>query len=88
MGIKKDIPSARFVYLYRDPRDQVASWLRTPVHLHTPYAAIQKWKLEQDQCLHLLHFYGLDMFLVKYEDLISNTESFSSNLLNYLDMPV
>lgn len=88
LGILKDIPEAKFVYLYRDPRDQVASWLRSPIHLHTPYRAVRKWSAEQDACLTLKYFYGLSMHFVKYESLVDSPEHTMKELLNFLNLPL
>lgn len=88
LGILKDIPKAKFIYLYRDPRDQVASWMRTPIHIHTPYVAIRKWKEEQTKILELKDFYKVDMYFLKYENLVDNPEKEMSELLNYLELPI
>jgi hypothetical protein len=88
LGILKDFPDAKFIFLYRDPRDQVASWLRSPIHLHTPYKAIVKWDNEQRACLQLRDFYQVDMHLVKYEDLVDDTEKVMTGVLKYLGFEI
>ncbi len=84
LGILKDIPGVKFIYLYRDPRDHVASWLRTPIHLHTPFKAISKWTREQEACLQLHRFYNIDMHFIKYEDLVADTSRVMADLLKFL----
>ncbi|UII31665.1 sulfotransferase [Fulvivirga ulvae] len=88
LAILKDLPDAKFIYLYRDPRDHVASWLRTPLFMHTAYSVITKWKKEQRDILNLHNLYNVDMCFVKYEDLISNTESVMTNVLGYINLKV
>jgi hypothetical protein len=88
LGILKDIPEAKFIYLYRDPRDHVSSWMRTPIHLHTPYVVVNKWRREQEEILKLRDFYGVDICFIKYEDLVMSTEKEMSRLLSFLSFPV
>lgn len=88
LGLIKDIPEIKFVYLYRDPRDQVASWLRTPIHLHTPYAAIKKWNNEQNEIFRLKKFYNIDFFSIKYEEFVDDTPKVISELLKYLNLKI
>ena len=88
LGILKDIPDSKFIYLYRDPRDQVASWMKTPLFLHSPYDAIQKWKSEQEDILALKYFYQLDMCSIKYEDLVDNPEKEITRVLNFIGVEV
>jgi hypothetical protein len=75
---------AHFIYLYRDPRDHVASWLRDPLHLKNAKEAAEKWKKEQLMCQVLIHTFKLPVCHLKYEDLISNTETEVTRVLNYL----
>lgn len=72
-GIMAHVPQARFIWIYRNPLDQVASWMKTPVHIRTPYAAARKWEADQSACLQLAKFYGAQVHRVAYEDLIENT---------------
>ena len=88
LGILKDIPNAKFVYLYRDPRDQVASWLRTPLHLHTPFAAVNKWNVEQNEIFKLGTFYKVHFYSLKYEDLVDDPQGSISAVLEFLDLPI
>lgn len=80
------LDTIKYIYLYRDPRDHVASWMRTPLFMHTPYDVILKWKREQEKILkiakkHKVHF-------ISYEDLISNTPRSMAALLNFLEISV
>lgn len=87
LGILKDFPEAKFVYLYRDPRDQVASWLRSPIHLHTPLRAAKKWVEDQKASLQLAEFYGVSMYRMAYETLVDTPEEAMRGLLDFLALP-
>jgi hypothetical protein len=86
LGILKDIPNALFVYLYRDPRDQVASWMRSPIHLHTPYQAAAKWVDDQRACLQLGDFYGLTIHPIQYEVLVDKPQETMEKLFDFLGL--
>lgn len=81
-------PGAKFIYLYRDPRDHVASWVKNPLFLKTPYDAIRKWNEEQIKCQEIMANGQNRFFSVKYEDLITNTERVMTDLLLSFDEPV
>lgn len=86
--IKEILPGAKFVYLYRDPRDHVASWMRTPLFMHTPYQIIRKWVNEQQKCIMLENSYGFDLHHIRYEDLITKPEKTMTELQLFLEIPV
>lgn len=81
-----EYPGTRFVHLYRDPRDQVASWMRKPLHLLTPRKAIQKWVDEQEEIQKLILAWGLPVYQLSYEQLIQDTKSTLSGLLQWLGL--
>ena len=84
LEIKLQIPNAKFIYLYRDVRDHVASWMKTPLFLHTPFDAAQKWSVEQKKILRLIKSRGVVMHRISYEELIQNPTSTMKNLFEYL----
>lgn len=88
LGIAKDIPNAKFIYLYRDPRDHVSSWMKSPLFLHTPYEAIIKWKTEQEEILLLKEFFCLDIYDLKYEDLIEKPEMQMTKVLEFIGVNI
>src|SRR5690606_14658066 len=80
------LENIKYIYLYRDPRDHVASWMRTPLFMHTAYDVINKWIKEQNIIFkiaktHKVHF-------ISYESLIENTEKEMTEVLNFLDLPI
>lgn len=81
-------PSAKFVYLCRDPRDYVASFMRVPFGFDTPYDAARNWKCEQETCISLIETFGLEAFTVRYEDLVGRTAEVLAGLLSFVGAPI
>lgn len=79
-------PKLKGLYLYRDPRDHVSSWMRTPLFMHTPFQIIKKWNTNQDKCLELINKYPNNIHKVKYEELITEPEKIMSRLLSFLEL--
>ncbi|WP_353777940.1 sulfotransferase [Winogradskyella sp. 3972H.M.0a.05] len=73
-----------FIYLYRDPRDQAVSWLKTPLFLHTAFDIAMKWRTEQAKVRSLQK--EIDMFSLSYEELIENTKKTMTELLAYVGL--
>ena len=86
--IKSVYPKTRFIYMLRDPRDHVRSWMKRPIYLLTPLEAVKKWKKDQNEILRLHFSGGIDWHMVKYEDLISDPKDVMSRLLLFLNEPV
>jgi hypothetical protein len=87
-SIIHNLRGVKFIYLYRDPRDQVASWMRNPLFLLTPKMAICKWVEEQQAIKQLIDAWQLNPVFVKYEELVSDTERVMQNLLEQVGLPV
>lgn len=85
--LRAELPNAKFIHMVRDPRDQVASWMKKPIHLFTPYDAVQHWVKEQDLYLDALWSKNLDCVSIKYEDLISEPQSTMEKVFAYLKIP-
>lgn len=83
--IKKELPSAKFLYIVRDPREQVASCKRTPLQFQHPYDAIIHWNKVQNACIDLLFGNPDSVYLIKYEELIENVEKVMTNVLTFLN---
>lgn len=77
----------KFIYLYRDPRDYTASWMRLSHNTLTPYRAALRWASEQEKCDELIHGFNLKAHPIRYEELISNTEQVMQGALRYIDEP-
>ena len=81
-------PATLFIYLYRDPRDQVASWMRRPLLLHSPLLAANKWKKEQLAISALSRGWGLPLIPVPYEALVSSPAEVMGRVLEALSLPI
>ena len=82
------LPKAKFIYLHRDPRDHAASWLRTPLFLHTPFDIIKKWVKEQEICISLLKLYPNHIIKISYEEIIDDPQKAMTTILNFLNAPI
>jgi hypothetical protein len=80
--------SAKYVYLCRDPRDYVASFMRVPFGFDTPYDAARNWLREQEKCISLIETFGLEALRIRYEDLVGQTAEVMTDLLSFLGEPV
>jgi hypothetical protein len=81
-------PDAKFIYLYRDPRDYVASWMKVPLGYESPEKAIKVWAGEQLKCDQVINVFGLSCYRLKYEDLIADTPGCMSEVLKFIGEPV
>jgi len=70
------IPTAKFIFLYRDPRDFVLSQLKRPLQIkNIPYLATL-WKQEQIKVIQGINFEEIKdrSYSISYEDFIENEE--------------
>ena len=84
--INAAFPDASFVYLVRDARDVVASWLRSPPHFGGTAHAAEVWAREQEEALlaySVLRPAGR-MHLLHYEDLVNEPEGTLAELCRFL----
>lgn len=87
-NFKAHLPNAKFIYMTRDGRDVAASMLKGKLHEFHIYNVAKRWAHEQKLCLNAYSdpIMNDQMFMIKYEDLIENTESVLSNLMNFLGL--
>ncbi len=85
---RAELKNVKFIHLVRDPRDHVASWMRRPINLYTPYDAIIKWRSEQKCLIDAIKARGLNCISIKYEDLISNTRKIMNDVLGFIDVEI
>jgi len=82
--IRDYFPGSRIIYLYRDPRDYVASWVKKPFFIRTAYDAITNWVREQDTIDVLINTHGIDVYSVSYEELVQNPSVVMVRILEYI----
>lgn len=72
--IVSSIPDARFIYLYRDPRDVVLSEICRPRVPRSVYRAACRWRDEQDRIIRAVHepLVAARTLRVSYEELVAN----------------
>lgn len=85
--INKFFPDSKFVYLIRDPRDMALSWKASKSHVGGFLSAARQWKKDQQNSLKLTACISEDnLYILKYEDLISNTSYHLKKLCKYLGL--
>jgi len=82
------MPSAKFIYLYRDPRDVAASWMKVPLGFKNVNEAAVHWSKEQTKCLKVIKSFGLPAQMISYEALIENTPKEMTRLLEGLNLEI
>jgi len=87
-AFRAELPDVKFVHLVRDPRDHVASWMKRPIRLLTPYDAVMKWKEEQETFIDAVSTRELQAISIRYEDLITDTPGVMTKVLNYIGVEV
>lgn len=88
LDIASHIPSARFIYLYRDPRDFVLSQIKRPGVIKSVARFSKLWKYEQTKSIAVaeqLKSDGKCSFL-SYEDLISDENGSINRVLSFLKL--
>jgi hypothetical protein len=86
--VRTHMQNAKFVYMTRDGRDVAASMLTGGVHEFHVYNAAQRWALDQRYCLCAFSdpMIRNQTFMLKYEDLIENTESTMRRLMSFVGL--
>lgn len=77
-------PDSRFLYLVRDPRDYVCSWMNVPLLNNTPFRSASCWTREQRACLEVERLHPDRVHRVYYEGLIQDTEATMTEVLTFL----
>lgn len=82
--ILQKIPNARFIHLYRNPLDVVASWKRSALSNMTARIQADKWVSEQKEVWVAKNTFSIPFFNISYEELVSNPHSKMMELFNFL----
>lgn len=86
--IRSELSNVLFVYLYRDPRDVVSSWMKNKMLFYLPADAAWSWKKEQRICIEMDKVFDIDLLHVRYEDLIKDTPAVMDRLLKQTGLNV
>lgn len=79
-------PDTKFIYLVRDGRDVALSFLRVPTGPNTLTDAASLWTREQQECIRLHNLYPDNVFMLRYEDILTDTESQIVSLCQFLGL--
>jgi len=86
--ISTHMPNAKYIYMARDGRDVAASMINGGIQEFHVYNAAQHWAQDQKYCLCALSdpVIRSQMFMLKYEDLIGNTEEIIRQLMEFIGL--
>jgi hypothetical protein len=82
--LKQHYPGAKFIHVIRDPRAVVSSLIRSNVHHSNAYFAARRWLRDTSAGLRLEETYPDDVFALRYEHFILNTEALLRQVCDFL----
>jgi len=86
--VRKYYPRARFIYMVRDCRDVAASAKKTIFNRYCVYYTARLWKKEQQTGIYWLSKLPKEeIFLLRYEDLLSGPDAAVRDLCAFLNEP-
>ena len=88
LDIVAQIPSARFIHLYRDPRDVVLSNIGRPRSSNSVIEHARLWEYEQVRSIRMAAALGAKCASVSYEALIADERRVLERLCGFLDVPM
>ncbi len=86
-AIKYSLPDARFIYLFRDGRDYACSMRKVGTSSLHIYSIAKEWQKEQQACLQAYFTFRDGVYLLRYEDLVTNPEATLRKVCEFLDEP-
>ena len=87
-SVRRYYPSSKFLYLVRDGRDVAASAKKSIFNRYCVYYTAQVWKKEQQIGIYWLNKLDKDnIFLLKYEDLLSDPKGTVRSVCSFLNEP-
>lgn len=82
-----EIPDAKFIYLYRDPRDYTLSQKKRTLVTNNIYAIANMWKTEQIKCLSVAKQLNSEqIFILSYEDFITDEYNLLAKIFDFLNI--
>jgi len=81
-------PDSKFIYIYRDPRDVVASWLTTPVWHTNPISPALHWDQLNSRILSLEKQYPENIYRISYNELTMRTQDCMRKALYFCNIPI
>lgn len=84
--LKQHYPAARFIHVIRDPRAVASSLIRSNVHYSNAYYAARRWLRDVKAGLELQEKYPADVLNVRYEDLVSDPETWLRQICAFLQV--
>lgn len=83
--IKSFIPNAKFIYLYRDPRDYCLSQKKRTLQTDSVIKIAKLWRQEQEKSISaLFHLGATNIVFLSYEDLITKPHQQIKRICDFL----
>ena len=79
--------TTKYIHLIRDGRDVFSSFKKATIGPKHPYFAAKQWEEQQDILEKFSHKFPWKVLIVKYEDLIGNTQSEFKKICDFLNIP-
>jgi hypothetical protein len=86
-AIRDTLPKARFLYLARDGRDYACSMRRVHMGHGNIFDIARLWRNEQRRCLQVYFTLTEAVHIVRYEELVSQTELTLNAICDFLEEP-
>ncbi|MCW5907961.1 MAG: sulfotransferase [Chitinophagales bacterium] len=84
---KKEYPELKLLFVVRDPRAVVHSFRSSPGFVSYIPEIVNRWIFDNKAGIAAINEFGADVMLIKYEDLISDTESTLKKASEFLHVP-
>lgn len=86
--LKVFFKDSKYLHQVRDPRDMALSWKKSKIHRGGIIQAAKQWKKDQQEYLKIIELENLTNSIVsiRYEDLVSNSESILRKVMKELGL--
>lgn len=81
-------PNSKFVHLVRNPLEQAASWMRTPLFYTNPEAVVKDWFHTQNIILNKKSQSPNQIITSRYEDLVKDTKKEMTRILEFCNLSI
>jgi hypothetical protein len=81
-------PNSKFIHLVRNPLEQAASWMKTPLFYSNPEVVVKDWYNTQNIILNKKNQYPNHIITCRYEDLVNNTTKEMTRILEFCNLEI
>jgi hypothetical protein len=84
--LQRLFPGARYIYVTRDYRDNIASYVEVPFDVRNPSALAQRWKVYNERILRFSRDSPERFLWLRYEDLVAQPEQELTRVCRFLGL--